>query len=124
VAHLEFFIQHTLPRIRPSFVVATGDLTDAKDELQLAGQQYEEEWVAYRNILAAHQLDTKNNGKYWLDLRGNHDCFSVPTKDESFFHVYGVQGSHESYMVHRSSSLAHTRSLPSTAVPRWALRGT
>lgn len=81
LVHLVYFLKRILPLIRPSFVVITGDLTDAKDESQVHGVQFKEEWEAYQSALKeAGVLDIPN---YWRDLRGNHDCFSVP----SWFHT-------------------------------------
>lgn len=54
-------------------MIASGDLTDAKDTI-LGSEQYVEEWQAYYNAL----VDTKVLSKTkWLDIRGNHDNFNV-----------------------------------------------
>lgn len=78
-AHLAYFLRHTLPRHGPAFVVATGDLTDSKDEAQVGGRQDEGEWKAYHTILKKAGVLDRRDGRFWRDLRGNHDCFSVPT---------------------------------------------
>lgn len=96
IEHLFRFLSSELPLIAPELVVATGDLTDAKDKRKLKSKQYESEWIAYRSILESsgvlqrkpHQ-DTKINvfttdksneieSTFWWDQRGNHDCFNVP----------------------------------------------
>lgn len=60
-------------------VIASGDLTDAKDTL-LGSDQYIEEWQAYYKALTDYDVFSKTK---WLDLRGNHDNFNVPV---SVFH--------------------------------------
>lgn len=40
------------PRLGPSAVVLTGDLTEAKSADTLFQQQYDWEWQAYRNVTA------------------------------------------------------------------------
>lgn len=59
--------------IRPEFVVATGDLTDAKDKKRVTSQQYEDEWNIYQQAIE-EKVDIN-----WYDMRGNHDCFDLPS---------------------------------------------
>ncbi|ORZ20778.1 Metallo-dependent phosphatase-like protein [Absidia repens] len=73
--HFLQFIQSVLPVIRPEFVVVTGDLTDAKDHRRITSQQYLEEWKTYK--LAIDQQPWTNTT--WYDMRGNHDCFDLPS---------------------------------------------
>jgi hypothetical protein len=54
-------------------VIASGDLTDARDRL-LGSQQYPEEWKSYFDALNDNRIFEKTK---WLDLRGNHDNFNV-----------------------------------------------
>ncbi|ORX46737.1 Metallo-dependent phosphatase [Hesseltinella vesiculosa] len=73
--HFLQFIQSILPRIKPEFVAVTGDLTDAKDHRRVTSQQYLEEWKLYRNAI---DQQTWTNTT-WYDIRGNHDCFDLPS---------------------------------------------
>ncbi|ORZ06608.1 Metallo-dependent phosphatase-like protein [Absidia repens] len=73
--HFLQFIQSVLPIIRPEFVVVTGDLTDAKDHKRITSQQYLEEWKTYK--MAIDQQPWTNTT--WYDMRGNHDCFDLPS---------------------------------------------
>ncbi|RKP23205.1 Metallo-dependent phosphatase-like protein, partial [Syncephalis pseudoplumigaleata] len=92
VAHLMHFLQTTLPLVSPSFVVVTGDLTDAKSERVLAGVQFEDEWQTYHRLLKSSGVLDKANGTFWHDLRGNHDCFSVAgwQDDHNYYRRYGA----------------------------------
>ncbi|KAL0084270.1 Metallo-dependent phosphatase-like protein [Phycomyces blakesleeanus] len=68
------FIRSILPVLKPSFVVVTGDLTDAKDMRRVTSQQYVEEWSLYN-----YAIDQGVQGTRWYDMRGNHDCFDLPS---------------------------------------------
>ncbi|KAI9011961.1 Metallo-dependent phosphatase-like protein [Phycomyces nitens] len=68
------FIRSILPILKPSFVVVTGDLTDAKDARRVTSQQYIEEWALYN-----HAINQGAQGTRWYDMRGNHDCFDSPS---------------------------------------------
>lgn len=62
-----------LPFDRPQFVVVTGDLTDAKDKKRITSQQYVDEWDVYQTAIKEKvKVD-------WYDMRGNHDCFDLPS---------------------------------------------
>ncbi|KAF8955180.1 Transmembrane protein 62 [Entomortierella lignicola] len=80
-ANFYTFLSTALPFIEPAFVVVTGDLTDAKDKHLVGSMQYVDEWITYRDALEESGVLDKRNGTYWHDLRGNHDCFDVPTWD-------------------------------------------
>lgn len=71
--HFLHFIQSILPVVKPEFVVATGDLTDAKDKKRVTSQQYADEWSIYQQA-----IKEKVNVD-WYDMRGNHDCFDLPS---------------------------------------------
>ncbi|XP_020604380.1 transmembrane protein 62-like [Orbicella faveolata] len=88
---LKQFCNENIDVIRPVAVLATGDLTDAKDVYRLGSKQYKEEWEEYYNVLKETKVEDKTK---WLDLRGNHDAFSVPslTSDENFFKDYSSSG--------------------------------
>ena len=57
-------------------MVVTGDLTDAKTADYSGSEQYIEEWQTYQHIV--HSV-TNNSDILWLDIRGNHDNFDVPS---------------------------------------------
>ena len=76
VEHLKWFLNTSLPVVRPSFVVVTGDLTDAKDGWKISSSQHREEWIMYRSALVESGVLEREG--FWWDQRGNHDCFNVP----------------------------------------------
>lgn len=84
VKDLKKFCNENIDVIKPVTVLATGDLTDAKDVRKLGSKQYKEEWEEYFNVLKETKVEDRTK---WLDLRGNHDTFSVPshTSEENFF---------------------------------------
>jgi len=71
---LEDFATITLDAIQPALVLASGDLTDGKDEDGVDSFQVLEEWQTYKRILDEHKVDQKT---IYLDIRGNHDSFNV-----------------------------------------------
>lgn len=90
---LREFVTRTLDAIRPAAVVATGDLTDAKDRDHLGSRQYEEEWKTYHRVL---QEANVRNKTVWMDIRGNHGERStqctciVHTLNYRIFVLFGV----------------------------------
>ena len=62
--------------MKPAVVVVTGDLTDAKSADYSGSEQYLEEWLAYDHIVRSV---TNSSDILWLDIRGNHDNFDVPS---------------------------------------------
>ena len=62
--------------LKPAVVVVTGDLTDAKTADYSGSEQYIEEWQTYQHIVRSV---TNNSDILWLDIRGNHDNFDVPS---------------------------------------------
>ncbi|KAJ1674350.1 hypothetical protein EV182_003458, partial [Spiromyces aspiralis] len=90
--HFLHFLSTAVPLISPRFVAATGDLTDGKDELRLASHQQFEEWSAYQAALRRSEIIDRNNGTFWFDQRGNHDCFNVPgwTSASNYYRDYGA----------------------------------
>ncbi|KAK2706171.1 hypothetical protein QYM36_016266 [Artemia franciscana] len=89
------FCDENLKVIKPPVVIASGDLTDATREQPMGSQQYEEEWRQYSNSVRK----CKNHTKAWLDIRGNHDTFNVPSSNSSinYFRNYSAQGRLHSY---------------------------
>lgn len=59
----------TLDVIEPTVVLASGDLTDAKDSDNLGSRQYRDEWQIYHDIIQQGHVQNKT---IWLDIRGNH----------------------------------------------------
>ncbi len=61
--------------VQPSAVLASGDLTDGKEEDGVGSRQIPEEWDTYAALLRNNSVQNKT---LFLDLRGNHDAFDVP----------------------------------------------
>lgn len=80
-------LRNTVSKVRPSVVIASGDLTDARTGL--FSEQHGREWHMYIEAVKSSGLlkDTA-----WLDIRGNHDTFNVATYAEDFFSNYSIQG--------------------------------
>ena len=55
---LEEFFTTTLDTVKPTVVLASGDLTDAKDQDGVGSGQVLEEWETYQNVLAAGTFST------------------------------------------------------------------
>ena len=79
--------------IKPSLVLATGDLTDARSRGPLGSLQNEAEWKMYQEVIRESNVTKKVP---WLDIRGNHDVFNVFNwEDEhNYYRQYSVQGPH------------------------------
>lgn len=90
ISDFRSFCSEVVDLVKPSVVIASGDLTDAKDDL-FGSQQYTEEWLAYYNALKDANVLSKTN---WLDIRGNHDNFNVLYLYHSsdLFRNYSAQG--------------------------------
>ena len=61
--------------VAPVAVVVTGDLTDAKTPDFSGSGHYLEEWQEYDRIVRS----AADSDITWLDIRGNHDTFDVPS---------------------------------------------
>jgi 3',5'-cyclic AMP phosphodiesterase CpdA len=96
----ELFCSQVLQLIKPRVVLASGDLTDAKNADLTGSRQYEYEWREYQRVLQDNKQMLSST--LWLDVRGNHDNFDVVSRDshQNLFKRYGMQGakSHASYM--------------------------
>ncbi|KAL3874475.1 hypothetical protein ACJMK2_037484 [Sinanodonta woodiana] len=94
------FCDSHLRFIKPEFVLATGDLTDAKDSDKMGSRQYLDEWQIYHDAVKECQKITAK----WFDIRGNHDAFDIPDMDHpnNLFRKYSAQGKehHSSYIHH------------------------
>lgn len=77
---LRDFATRTLDAIKPVVVVASGDLTDAKDRDHLGSRQYENEWQTYHKVL---QETNVRNRTIWMDIRGNHGEY-----EQSYIHFH------------------------------------
>uniref|UniRef100_A0A1B0D177 TMEM62 C-terminal domain-containing protein n=1 Tax=Phlebotomus papatasi TaxID=29031 RepID=A0A1B0D177_PHLPP len=95
VKNLGDFMHRTISVIRPTVVVVSGDLTDARSLNHIGSEQFEGEWEIYRNLLVQYNVTKKT---VWLDLRGNHDNFNVAgwNSSSNYFHKYSVQGAKHS----------------------------
>ncbi|PNF33569.1 hypothetical protein B7P43_G16995 [Cryptotermes secundus] len=91
VTELKEFCDLTLNAIKPTIVLASGDLTDAKSEDNMGSRQYVQEWELYKDVLQACRVTEKT---VWLDIRGNHDNFNVPslTSKQNYYRNYSIQG--------------------------------
>ncbi|PSN33115.1 hypothetical protein C0J52_15540 [Blattella germanica] len=91
VSELKEFCDLTVSAIKPVVVLASGDLTDAKSEDNMGSRQYVREWELYKEVLQSCKVTEKT---IWLDIRGNHDNFNVPslTSKENYYRNYSIQG--------------------------------
>ncbi|ORX50046.1 Metallo-dependent phosphatase [Piromyces finnis] len=81
--HLYYFFKKMIPIIDPNFLFITGDITDSLTK-GLSIKTLEEDWIMYRKIIEETGVDTKNNGTFLWDIRGNHDCFMIPEWDSEY----------------------------------------
>eukprot|EP00158_Paraphelidium_tribonemae_P007390 Partr_v1_DN28229_c1_g1_i1_m76306 putative transmembrane protein 62 len=114
---LRIFLNTTLPTVKPSFVFATGDLTDAKGKAKFTdSKQVRVEWEDYnRAIRESGVLDRPN---FWWDQRGNHDCFNVPnwsSKQNYYRNLSSVK--EENYTFHFKTSFGSYTFLGIDACP-------
>lgn len=97
VNDLHEFCTTTIDSIKPTIVLASGDLTDAKDRFVISSKQYEEEWRIYSDVL---QRSGVLNRTKWIDIRGNHDNFNVPAllSPNDLYMKYSVARQPRSYI--------------------------
>ncbi|GAB6029706.1 hypothetical protein CHUAL_005428 [Chamberlinius hualienensis] len=91
IENLKEFCKEVVPAIQPKVVLASGDLTDGRTADKFGSQQFEEEWRIYKEILLSSGISRTTK---WLDIRGNHDNFGVPSLHSSnnYYRRYSVQG--------------------------------
>nr|CDS15018.1 transmembrane protein 62 [Echinococcus granulosus] len=89
-----------VPVIVPDIVVVSGDITDAKFPNMRGSRQFEVEWAKYENTVRKFCASPRT---IWLDMRGNHDNFNVPSvfHPENYFRQHSVDGLNftQSYMI-------------------------
>ncbi|CAB4021656.1 Transmembrane 62, partial, partial [Paramuricea clavata] len=90
---LKVFCDKHIDILQPVAVLVTGDIVDAKDRFQIGSEQYVEEWEIYQKILKESAVGKKTQ---WLDVRGNHDNFDVPSFDseQNMFRKYSMSAIH------------------------------
>ena len=95
VEDLRMFGTFLASHVHPLAVIASGDLTDAKDGHGHGSRQFLEEWVSYKG--AVDDFMAKSSAP-WLDIRGNHDTFNVAQQDSpnNMFREFSAQGSKHS----------------------------
>ncbi|CAK9804583.1 Transmembrane protein 62 [Anthophora plagiata] len=91
ITELKDFCNITVNAIKPSAVLASGDLTDAKAKDKMGSKQILEEWQYYKQVLDDTEVSKKT---LWLDVRGNHDNFNVLTLESknNYYLNYSIQG--------------------------------
>lgn len=91
ISELKEFCDQTVKTIKPAVVLASGDLTDAKTSDNMGSRQFVQEWQLYQQTLKDSDVTEHT---VWLDIRGNHDNFNVPSlgSKENFYRNYSVQG--------------------------------
>ena len=88
---LQEFFTTTIDTIKPKVVIASGDLTDAKDKDGVGSFQVKEEWETYKSLLVRNQVLNKT---IYLDIRGNHDSFDVQSLSDvnNYYQSHSGQG--------------------------------
>ncbi|XP_074091329.1 transmembrane protein 62 isoform X2 [Macrotis lagotis] len=79
-----------------------GDLTDALRRDRWGSKQFEMEWQTYQNILKKTRVMEKTK---WLDIRGNHDSFNIPSLESSqnYYRRYSALRRHGSmHFIHKT----------------------
>ncbi|XP_076303117.1 transmembrane protein 62 [Lasioglossum baleicum] len=91
ISELRDFCNVTVDIIKPSVVLASGDLTDAKTKDKMGSKQILEEWEYYKQVLDETEVSKRT---LWLDVRGNHDNFNVVSIESSnnYYANYSIQG--------------------------------
>ncbi|URE35408.1 Ser Thr protein phosphatase family protein [Musa troglodytarum] len=81
-----------LRAIRPSLLVITGDITDAKNKRRTTTRQDISEWIQYSNSMEAIVKYSGIDKRRIFDIRGNHDKYGVPYvgHELDFFSTYSV----------------------------------
>lgn len=114
---LQEFFTTTLDTIKPAVVLASGDLTDAKDPDGVGSGQVLEEWETYQNLLRKNNVLKKTA---YLDIRGNHDSFDIMSLEdpENYFLT------HSGHLTPQKSSFVKTVSQGNTTISFLAVDAT
>lgn len=75
------FATKTIDAIKPKVVLASGDLTDAKDKVAFGSRQFETEWKTYSDILKEANVRERT---LWMDIRGNHGEFMEANRSRTW----------------------------------------
>ncbi len=86
-ANLQWLVTTAKNTINPSFIVVSGDLTDSTNGnwLGFPNGPYQDEWDAYKNILAGRVTASD-----YFDLPGNHDAYN--DQYFAYYRANSVQG--------------------------------
>lgn len=82
------FCSTVIPMIKPTVLLLTGDITDARTRLPLGSDQYRDEWLMYQEV--REKCMKANPNLIWLDIKGNHDSFNTYNNFNNF-HNFTVQ---------------------------------
>jgi len=74
ISEFRDFCNVTIDAIKPTVVIASGDLADAKEIDNMGSRQFKQEWIYYSDILRETHI---TNRTLWLDIRGNHGTVYV-----------------------------------------------
>ncbi|XP_010916512.1 putative metallophosphoesterase At3g03305 [Elaeis guineensis] len=93
--------------IRPSLLLITGDITDAKNKRRTSTRQDETEWIQYRDTMDAIVRLSGIDRRTIFDIRGNHDKYGVPYVGHKldFFSTYSVSSQQNRLSTIQSISL-------------------
>ncbi|XP_031497060.1 putative metallophosphoesterase At3g03305 [Nymphaea colorata] len=78
--------------VRPSLLLITGDLTDAKSKDRTTTRQDLSEWLQYKQTMEAVAKESGMSLRTFIDIRGNHDKYGVPYVGDKldFFSNYSI----------------------------------
>ncbi|XP_071480961.1 transmembrane protein 62-like [Diadema antillarum] len=116
----KIFCTDYLKIIQPTLVLATGDLTDGAPN----SSENIEDWLMYHKVLQEAELPYS---MIWLDVRGNHDNFNVPSAEHTnnLFRQYSVLGAkgdqsflHELQLPFGTYSFIYAEALPHIGLKR------
>ncbi|KAJ3245445.1 Transmembrane protein 62 [Chytriomyces hyalinus] len=77
LAHFGSFLARELPLLSPALLLLSGDLINAETASKMQSEQYQDEWNAYESLVRESKISLRNNGSFYFDQRGNHDCFNT-----------------------------------------------
>ncbi len=83
--NLNWLVTQAKSVIQPSFIVATGDLTDSTDGGLFPNGPYQSEWNQYRSI-----VDGSVSADSYYDLPGNHEAYN--DRYFTYYRLNSIQG--------------------------------